>query len=119
MKLYRTSREIASNKKPTMQLQCSLRSATVTVDNEEHVEDEAQNVNPQEFGSSSMIILNFREHVPLKLSTCIFVDNYSPSHRLIKKITNLGYGITGTLRFNCTRGCRIPSENNKKKPHSY
>ena len=47
MKLYRSSREIASNKKPTMQLQRSLRSATVTVYNEEYVEDEVQNVNPQ------------------------------------------------------------------------
>ena len=65
-----------------------------------------------------MIILDSRVHVPLRLS--IFVDNYFSSHRLIKKITDLGYGITGTLRFNCTRRCRIPSGNNKtKKPYSY
>ena len=44
-----------------MQLQCSLRSAGVAACNEEHIEDEAQNVNSQGFSSSGMITLNFLE----------------------------------------------------------
>ncbi|CAF3393762.1 unnamed protein product [Rotaria socialis] len=64
IKLYRGSKEICSNKTPSMQLQRLLRSTTAVYDEEKRIEDE-NNENLRQFGSSGMIISNFLEHIPL------------------------------------------------------
>ncbi|CAF4965160.1 unnamed protein product, partial [Rotaria sp. Silwood1] len=62
----------------------------------------------KEFGSSGLVVLDLVKDVPV--GSAIFIDNYFASTKLIKKLTQLGYRITCTLRSNRTEKCPISTE---------
>ncbi|CAF3858025.1 unnamed protein product [Rotaria sp. Silwood1] len=62
----------------------------------------------KEFGSSGLVVLDLVQYVPV--GSAIFIDNYFASTKLIKKLTQLGYRITCTLRSNRTEKCPISTE---------
>ena len=67
---------------------------------------------------SGMVVLDFMESVPL--GSFVFVDNYFSSTKLIQRMTDLGYGITCTLRSNRINSCPVSTENEfKKKERGY
>ncbi|CAF2857121.1 unnamed protein product [Rotaria sp. Silwood2] len=72
----------------------------------------------KEFGSSGLVVLDLVKDVPV--GSAIFIDNYFASTKLIKKLTQLGYRITCTLRSNRTEKCPISTEQEfSKKQRGY
>ena len=63
----------------------------------------------KQFGSSGLVVLDLVKDVPV--GSAIFIDNYFASIKLIKKLTELGYRITCTLRSNRIQKCPISTEN--------
>ncbi|CAM2704456.1 unnamed protein product [Rotaria socialis] len=72
----------------------------------------------KQFGSSGLVVLDLVKDVPVVFA--IFIDNYFASTKLIKKLTQLGYRITCTLRSNRTEKCLISTEQEfSKKQRGY
>lgn len=120
VKLYRGKQKIIPNKDPQILLKCTLRSTTNTTINDETMRDEAEQrkANIKQLGTSGMIVLDFLENIPI--GSRIFVDNYFASYSLLKKMTDLGYGITCTLRQNRMKSCPVSSQKQmKKRPRGY
>jgi hypothetical protein len=59
----------------------------------------------KQFGSSGLVVLDLVKDVPV--GSAVFIDNYFASTKLIKKLTELGYRITCTLRSNRIEKCPI------------
>jgi len=114
IKIYCGSTSISSNQIPNATLQRSFRSRTTTDSYADvtRAEFEQHNLYIKEFGAASTVVLDFLKHIPL--GSRIFVDNYFGSLKLIHKLTDLGYGITCTLRSNRIGQCPIPSEKQMK-----
>ena len=120
VKLYYNTKEIISNQNPDMLLQHTLRSMRNTTADDRKSCDEAEQrkANIKEFGSSGIVVLDFLEHVPV--GSRIFVDNYFSSYNLLKKMTQLGYGLTCTMRENRINLCPVPSNDKmKENPRGY
>ncbi|CAF3088466.1 unnamed protein product [Rotaria sp. Silwood2] len=89
---------------------------TLVVNNEE-IENRKQDI--KRFGVSGMVVIDLVADVPQ--GTKVFVNNYFGSVALIKKMTELGFGIVCTLRQNRIKHCPLPSEKqmNKMERGSY
>jgi hypothetical protein len=117
IKLYHGSKQIISKKNPATSLKRTLRPTTMN-DEEEREEDAQHLTHVKEFGLSGAVVLDFLKNIPR--GSHVFVDNYFSSVKLMKHMTDLGYGITCTLRSDRISHCPIPSEKlMKKKPRGF
>ncbi|CAF4695523.1 unnamed protein product, partial [Rotaria sp. Silwood2] len=73
---------------------------TLVVNNEE-IENRKQDI--KRFGVSGMVVIDLVADVPQ--GTKVFVNNYFGSVALIKKMTELGFGIVCSLRENWIKDC--------------
>ena len=62
----------------------------------------------KQYGSSGLVVLDLIKDVPVGSS--IFIDNYFASTKLIKKLTQLGFRVTCTLRSNRVEKCPVLTE---------
>lgn len=74
----------------------------------------------EEYGLGGSIVLNFCQKIPKMLDGtinphCIYTDNYFTTLRLVDKMTEMGLGITGTIRSNRIGKCPLDS-NMKRTP---
>ncbi|CAF2705879.1 unnamed protein product [Rotaria sp. Silwood2] len=86
----------------------STRLATTSDLNITKLIDTQREKLQKQFGSSGLVVLDLVKNVPVGSS--IFIDNYFASTKLIKKLTQLGYRVTCTLRSNRTEKCPISTE---------
>lgn len=78
------------------------------------------NAFKEEFGLGGSIVMNFCQTIPKMLDGspqphCIYTDNYFTSLRLVDKLTDMGIGITGTIRSNRIEKCPL-NDNMKRTP---
>ncbi|CAF1321052.1 unnamed protein product, partial [Didymodactylos carnosus] len=102
--------------KPTMTGPASIlarttRLAATTVDNYE--ETTRQHEDRKKFDTSGMVVLDLLKNVPE--GTKVFVNNYFGSVALIRKLTELGFGVVCTLRRNRIDKCPLLSEKEMRK----
>ncbi|CAF4167125.1 unnamed protein product, partial [Rotaria sordida] len=62
----------------------------------------------KQYGSSGLVVLDLIKDVPVGSS--IFIDNYFSSTKLIKKLSQLGFRVTCTLRSNRLEKCPVSTE---------
>ena len=109
----------ADNLRPGTSSAITTRATTATLNtNSPHFTATERKELEKVYGMSGMVVLDFMESVPL--GSLVFVDNYFSSTKLIQRMTDLGYGITCTLRSNRINSCPVSTENEfKKKERGY
>ena len=94
-------------------LKRTTRLNRTTVDNNEEEERLQRRVDRKALGVGGMVVIDLIKNVPK--GTKVFVNNYFGSIALIKRMSELGYGIICTLRANRIGGCPVLSEKAMKK----
>ncbi|CAF2002018.1 unnamed protein product [Rotaria magnacalcarata] len=104
---------------PDSSLKCTSRSSsTTTVPKDDNTSNSHHERLFKDYGVSGMMVLDLIKNVTMGSS--IFIDNYFSSTKLIKKLTELGYRVTCTLRPNRIQGCSISTEKQfNQKNRSY
>ena len=121
MKLYKGSLKTVPTDDSRIDTSSTIATRSTTVassTNSSHYSANERKELEKLYGMSGMIVLDFMNNVPL--GSFIFVDNYFSSTKLIHKMTDLGYGITCTLRPNRINNCPFSTEDEfKRKPRGY
>jgi hypothetical protein len=84
--------------------------------NEIHIENEKldqQYDDIKHYGHSGMVVMDLLSGVPK--GSHVFMDNYFGSLALLNKMSNIGYGLTCTLKSSRIKNCPIQSEEIMKK----
>lgn len=119
--LYKGSSKAVSmeNLRPGTSSAITTRATTVTMDTNSSLCTTTERKELEKlYGMSGMVVLDFMENVPL--GSLVFIDNYFSSTKLIKKMTDLGYGVTCTLRSNRINNCPVSTEDEfKTKERGY
>ncbi|CAF3005863.1 unnamed protein product [Rotaria sp. Silwood2] len=111
MILYHGTSKVISNRLYLSDLslkRTSSRSTTTTASNYTKLVDTQREKLLKQFGSSGLVVLDLVTYVPV--GSAISIDNYFASTKLIKKLTQLRYRVTSTLRSNRTEKCPISTE---------
>ncbi|CAF4182701.1 unnamed protein product [Rotaria sordida] len=89
----------------------TTRLGSTTVKNDEKMKKREE--DKKALGVAGLVVLDLTRNIPE--GTKVFVNNYFGSLALIRKMTELGYGIICTLRANRICHCPLPSEKQMKK----
>lgn len=81
--------------------------------NNDQIADTERKALLRQYGSSGMVVLDLIKDV--QIGSSLFFDNYFASTKLIKKLTDMNYRVTCTLRPNRTEKCPISTEKEFKQ----
>ncbi|XP_031350462.1 piggyBac transposable element-derived protein 3-like [Photinus pyralis] len=82
------------------------------------------NVYRADYGLGGSIVLAFADKLPRSLNGniwphCIYVDNFFTSLKVVDRFSELGIGITGTIRANRLQNCPLRNDLKKTSRGSY
>jgi hypothetical protein len=110
MKFYCGASKIISDgpSLPDLSSRCVSRKTVTTPSKDIKLFGVPRDTLHKQYGSSGLVVLDLVKDVPVGSS--IFIDNYFASTKLIKKLTQLGFRVTCTLRSNRVEKCPVSSE---------